>query len=166
MLKGPGMDRQTVENIRAVLVEVPEVRVAYVFGSRARDDAAADSDIDVGLYCDRSMSFRELDELAARIAEVVGDHDIDLVSIGEQPPELAFRIIDEGRHVYCASEYERVELEANIASRFGDFRPVLERQRRMLIEGGDDDRAVRRYREALGETRRLLEQIGAAGREG
>ncbi len=156
------MNLENYERIRAVLADDPEVHVAYLFGSHARDQATDDSDIDLGVCFASTPSFRQLDELAAQLKSVVGDTDIDLIDIGDSPPELAFRIIDEGRLLYCATEFERVELEAGILSRYGDYLPVLRRQREQIIKGGENDRAVRRYRKAFGETRRLLEQIRAS----
>jgi len=53
----------------------------------------------------------------------------------------------------------RVEFEATTLSRYGDFLPVLRRQRKEILEEQYDETGIQRYRTALGETQRLLEEI-------
>jgi hypothetical protein len=64
------------------------VRTLYLFGSTARDDARADSDVDLYFdYDDRRFSLIELAGLQVRLAELIGA-PIDVMSRGSLHPQL------------------------------------------------------------------------------
>jgi hypothetical protein len=62
---------------------------------------------------------------------------------------------------FSDSMTKKVEFEANILSQYGDYVPVLAKQREEILEVSNGTAGVRRYREALGQTERMLKQIGA-----
>ncbi|MFB6262958.1 MAG: nucleotidyltransferase domain-containing protein [Bradymonadaceae bacterium] len=158
----------TNEIIRALeptLAEEPTVAMAYMFGSATRDHPAEARDIDVAVWFDPSASFEQREALRHTLSERLDGRPVDLVALEEAPPALAYRVVDEGRLIFARDDATRVELVARIYGRYGDYVPVLKRQREQVIEGGFRERAVQRYREALGETQRMLEQIGAPDRE-
>lgn len=67
-----------------------DVREAYLFGSFARGEQTPDSDIDLRLVCDDTMTFATLYELSLELEKELG-RKIDIVT---NPPELmrpAFR---------------------------------------------------------------------------
>lgn len=67
-----------------------DVREAYLFGSFARGEQKPDSDIDLRLVCDDTMTFGTLYELSLELEMELG-RKIDIVT---NPPELmrpAFR---------------------------------------------------------------------------
>lgn len=67
-----------------------DVREAYLFGSFARGEQTPDSDIDLRLVCDDTMTFGTLYELSLELEMELG-RKIDIVT---NPPELmrpAFR---------------------------------------------------------------------------
>jgi len=75
---------------------------------------------------------------------------------------LAYAVIAQGRLIYQQSVAERVEFEAKVLSLYGDYLPILRRQRQEILEGGRDEAGVRRCREALRRTERTLAAIRAA----
>lgn len=143
-----------------------DIEVAYLFGSRAGGRHTDASDVDVGILFGAEVEFSRVDELEHQIRQHLGGMQVDVVQLNTAPPELAFRVIDEGTIVFEVDEATRVDLEAHILSRYGDYLPILKQQRRdMTTKGDSHERAVQRYREALGETERLLEQTRAAHRK-
>ncbi len=54
-----------------------------------------------------------------------------------------------------------IEFEANTLSLYGDMLPMLRQQKEAILRGGDRAGRIQRYREALGQTLRVLTQIGA-----
>lgn len=60
-----------------------DVREAYLFGSFARGEQTPDSDIDLRLVCDDTMTFGTLYELSLELEKELG-RKIDLVT---NPPE-------------------------------------------------------------------------------
>jgi predicted nucleotidyltransferase len=77
----------------------PQVEKVWLFGSRARGDAAPRADIDLAVACPAAGRRDWLD-----IEDAVDDADtllkVDLVRLEEAPPELQTRVRDEGRLVY------------------------------------------------------------------
>ena len=76
-----------------------QIERIYLFGSRARGDAQPRSDIDLAISCPMADA-----RVWASICEAVDDADtllrIDVVRLEEASPELAGRIIEEGRLIY------------------------------------------------------------------
>ena len=75
----------------------------------------------------------------------------------------AWRIEDAEDHVVVAT---RVEYEAHVLSRYGDYLPVLRAQRDDILQRDKHAHRVQRYRAALGRTERTLGQIAAPRRQG
>jgi len=87
---------------------------------------------------------------------------IDVVHLNEAPIELAYAIIARGALLMRRDLATQVEAEAYILGRYGDYLPILRAQRRDILKGDDYEKRVRRYREALGRTRRTLSEIASA----
>ncbi len=72
--------------------------------------------------------------LEHRLTQLAPAGRVDLVSLNRAPIELRYSVIAEGRLIYEADVATRVEFEALTLGRYGDFLPVLRRQRRELLE--------------------------------
>lgn len=76
-----------------------QIERIYLFGSRARGDASPRSDIDLAIACPGADA-----RVWADICEAVDGADtllrIDVVRLDEAAPELAGRILMEGRLLY------------------------------------------------------------------
>ncbi len=70
-----------------------EVRLAILFGSRARGQAGPSSDWDVGLVLSRPV---DLLRWMSELASLVGG-EVDLVDLRQAPPLLAHRAVTEGQ---------------------------------------------------------------------
>ena len=81
--------------LRRALAAHHEVDLAIFFGSRARGDGRADSDVDV------AVRGGEIDAaaLAAELSSVVG-HEVDVVPLGDAGIPLLQRLIAEGITVH------------------------------------------------------------------
>ena len=101
------------------------IAFAVVFGSRARDTARVDSDVDIalGLRPGAEMSRAEREALATRLAEALGT-DVDLVALEEAPTALAYRIFRDGITVLDRDHRALSHCRANAILRYLDFRPV------------------------------------------
>jgi len=84
------------DELRAVLEKGGRLRVAILFGSRARGTARPDSDVDVAVlpHDDQLADFEE-DALAGELERAVGA-PIDLVRIDRAPAALRWRIARDG----------------------------------------------------------------------
>lgn len=96
------------------------------------------------------------------MTKALGGARVDVVVLNVAPPELAFAVISQGRILYERSVATRVDYEAYVMGLYGDYLPVLQAQRRQILEGGDREKRAERYREALRRTQRTLSEIAAA----
>lgn len=159
-------ERGLQQPIDAVARARDEVRLVYLFGSQAGGAIGPLSDVDLGVLLDRDAPAAQLRaELAFRFAEALGGPPVDLVILNQAPIELAYAVIAQGSLLYERNLVDRVEYEADVMSRYGDFLPFLRQQRREILEGDGSGRRVRRYREALRRTERALGALGASARQ-
>ena len=154
-------------------VDTEAVHLVYLFGSRAvalleslssSDQAVGPlSDYDFGIVIpftprtESSISHSEQFGLQSTFADLL-DSQVDIVVLNRAPIELQYNVIVSGVLLFEVSIEHKVEYEARVLSRYGDYLPVLRRQRAEIIQGGSDEARVQRYRKALGKTEQLLEQ--------
>lgn len=82
----------------------PQIRKAYLFGSFARGDARASSDVDVRIVLDESMAFtlRDLNQFAKRVEQLTG-RNADVVSAKTIANDALARAIEQDKVI----AYER-----------------------------------------------------------
>jgi len=154
------------DKLSTILPSLEGVRMVYLFGSRVENNLGPMSDFDVAVLVDRSADGPRLRaRLAHELARVLRTDRVDVVLLNRASIELAYAVVAQGKVLYEQDVATRVEYEATVMSRYGDFLPVLRRQRRDILQGDDDDRRVQRYRAALRRTERTLGQVEAAQRE-
>jgi uncharacterized protein len=137
------------------------IQLAYLFGSRAGGIEGPISDYDIAVLFSKMPSAAERYGLAHDLSMLLIPDRVDLVILNHAPVELGYGIIASGVVVYEENVAGRVEFEANTLSRYGDFLPILRHQRQEILENRYHETGIQWYREALGKTQRLLEEIGA-----
>ena len=141
------------------LKEEPVVELAYFFGSRAGDADGPISDFDIAVLFAEvpipSMKYK----LVHQLATILMTDRVDLVVLNQAPVELRYAVITTGIVIYEVNLTVRVEFEASTLSRYGDYLPILRRQRKEILEERNYEAGIQRYRTALGQTQRLLKEI-------
>lgn len=117
--------------IARLLERFPQIAAAYLFGSAARGELRADSDLDVGLVLrDRRATaadcHRMLMDLAGRLEAVSEGRPVDLVVLDAQGPILRHEVLVDGRCVYEADRERRIDFESETHSLYIDFRPTYD----------------------------------------
>ncbi len=144
----------------------PQIQLIYLFGSQVRGDAGPLSDIDLATFIDDGIergkpTIRLRSEIEHEIAIALETDRIDLVLLNEAPVELAFHAVADGIRLYERSVADRVEYEAYVMSRYGDYLPTLRKQRDEILHGDEAfQKRVHRHREAIGRTKRTLGTLG------
>ena len=108
-----------------------EVLEAYLFGSTARDEADAASDVDVAVFLAPSLTLVERGRLAlaigAALASALGRDDVDLVVLNEAPPLLYYRVLRDGVRVLARELRATAVREGQARLRWYDWQPVQDR---------------------------------------
>jgi uncharacterized protein len=159
----PGVDIQSLQRLIETIVSAQaQVRLVYLFGSQAGGEIGPLSDLDLGVLLARDApAARIRAQLAHLLSVASGGNSVDLIILNQAPIELAYVVIAQGKILYQRDPAERVEYEADVMSRYGDYLPFLRAQREDILEGAGNARRVQRYREALGRTQRTLGAPGA-----
>jgi uncharacterized protein len=93
------MTSMALDHLVYTLAARPEVQCIILFGSRARGDATARSDIDLAIEAPQATR-RQWLELTSLVEEAPTLLPIDLVRLEEAPPALRTRILAEGKTLY------------------------------------------------------------------
>ena len=162
----PGLDSENLKaHIAGVAATYVQVRLVYLFGSQVRGETGPLSDVDLGvLLAPGEPVARNREQLAPLFSAALEGAPVDLIILNQAPIELAYAVIAQGKFLYQREPAERVEYEADVLSRYGDYLPFLRAQRQDILEGAGDERRVQRYREALGRTQRALGTSGTPAR--
>ena len=125
---GPASSDPRERLVRA-LRERPEVLEAYLFGSQARGDAHAESDVDVAVYVERGATgdpaFGYMAELATVLASALGQECVDVVVLNEAPPLLYHRVLRDGVRLLARDPRATTVREGRALSRYCDYLPQL-----------------------------------------
>jgi predicted nucleotidyltransferase len=158
------MDVQDLKDELSIIVAgVSGVRLVYLFGSQVEGLLGPMSDYDLGVLVDHAADGRRIQaHLAHELARALQTDRVDVLLLNRAPIELAYAIVAQGKLLYERDVATRVEYEAQVLTRYGDYLPVLRAQRDDILQGDEYAHRVQRYREAFGRTERTLGQIAAA----
>jgi uncharacterized protein len=125
-----------LDRLRSVFVRYPEVAGVWLFGSRARGDAKARSDVDLAVDPvdprDDAARRRKLDMLTDLVT--AGYEDVDLVILDRDDPVLRFEAIKENTLVYAAPGYDPAEAFAQALRHYDDTARLREKAREAYFE--------------------------------
>lgn len=152
------------EAVREYLSGNPDVLLAYLYGSQATGKSGPTSDYDIGVLV-KSPSAKLRDQLSYDLTGILKSDRIDLVFLNRAPAELAYAIISQGQLIYQHSLAMRVETEAQILSRYGDYLPILRAQQREILRVDRYEAGVQRYRTAFRRTERTLATLRTTQRQ-
>jgi uncharacterized protein len=130
LVMSPRMDRTAlIAQLVSLLEPKVEILESYLFGSRAREDHAAHSDIDVAVYVaddlPRQRGFGYDAELAADIMTELGTNRVDVVILNVAPPLLYHRVLRDGVRLFARDLTATTGREGYALSRYCDYVPQL-----------------------------------------
>ncbi len=137
-----------LEALGARLARRPEILEAYLFGSRARGDAAAHSDLDVAVYVDREdlppapfgYAAGLTAELMAEFQAGLGIERLDVVVLNDAPPLLYHRVLRDGERLLSRDLAATTTREGRALPRYCDYLPQLRKIDRELARRLADGR--------------------------
>jgi predicted nucleotidyltransferase len=117
-----GTDINRLENEYRTASPDSGVRLIAVFGSRARGDAVASSDWDIGVLADPGF---DADALHAQLIAHLGTDRIDLVDLARASGQLRYRVARDGTPVFARDTDEWNRFRTDAVSFWCDAGPVL-----------------------------------------
>ena len=107
-----------------------DIKLVYLFGSRAHDETGPLSDYDFALYAD-TQDFKRLYDLKLSIQDELSrslkTDNVDVVVLNTtESPELKYEIITKGKLIFEREPF-RVMIEPKILNEYFDFHLQLER---------------------------------------
>lgn len=121
-----------MEALRGVTVGHPELRVLLLHGSRARGDAHAGSDWDLGYLADGDL---DLLALTAEAAAALGSDDVDVVDLARTSALLRFEAGRDGRLVHERSQGDHLAFVLEATHFWCDAEPVIRRAGAAVLAG-------------------------------
>ena len=129
----PASDPTLAERIAAVAASKAEVLEAYLFGSVARGDNQAHSDVDVAVYVQpqawQKPGFGIGAEIGADLQVALKRSDVDVVVLNEAPPLLYHRVLRDGLRVFARDLVATTRREGYALSRYCDYVPQLRKSK-------------------------------------
>lgn len=126
-----------IATLTAYFVGREDVVAAYMFGSVARDEGRATSDVDVAvlLRAGEPSTLDDYDgvfEMGEQLEERLG-RNVDVVAMNGAPLDLLHRILRDGVRVLDREPLVRMEFELQVRTQYFDFLPLLLRYREAVL---------------------------------
>jgi uncharacterized protein len=128
-----------VDSLRRLFARhADRIACAYLYGSTARGEARADSDIDVALLL-RDTPPAKLEglgfDIAGELERALG-RPVDIVVLNRAPPDLVHRVLRDGVLVHESDRRMRVAFETRMRAEYFDVLPYLRQYRRSIAGRG------------------------------
>ncbi len=136
--------------VARALDPIASIRVAWLFGSRSKGTARADSDIDIAVAFAHDLDDRAREDARRDIVDALTDalgrlgERVDVVDLDRCDSAIGFAAIRHGQRLFARSERDRIEAEVSVCKRHADDEPRRQLFRAAAIE------AARRMGEARG----------------
>ena len=132
------MNLETLREDLKPLFEQNHVRMAYLFGSQATGKVHVESDVDFAVLLSEELTPGNRSEmkmkLIAGLSQICRTDSVDLVSLNEASPLLAYEVLRNGVLLYCADENTRIEFQVRTVRAYEDTAPL----RKVLSEAMEE----------------------------
>jgi hypothetical protein len=165
-------DNDLAGRLATVLAALPEVQLAYLFGSHAHGRAGAESDIDLGIQVTREAAMHAHATLARifdRLGRAAPSDRLDLVLLNDAPSLLRHRILTNGKLLFAREPEARLRFATRAIRDYQDMqfrREFFYRERlKRLKEGSGHGRSGDLLAQARRVARLFDETQGLSGND-
>lgn len=116
-----------LRKVAALFAADPEIVFSFLFGSQATGRVSPLSDVDLAVYQGPDAATAPWPKKLALLDEVTGilqAEKVDLVVLNEAPPELAYRVLREGRLLSCRDDLSLIRFRVSTINVYLDQQPM------------------------------------------
>ncbi len=123
--------KEIMERARIYFSGKPEVKFAYLFGSRATGTENKLSDVDIAVFVDKSMidekkhPFGYKASITADLMQTFNTNEVDLVVLNDSAYMLKHRVMMCGELVYLKDKQAKIDFLFDTMSRYPDIKRLL-----------------------------------------
>lgn len=114
-----------------------DVKLAYLFGSRAKNNFAAESDYDIAVLFRQTpsdpLALKEVSLLTLELSAIL-PAKVDVICLNAALILLKYEVIAHGRPLYCEDEKDRINFEVMVIKEYIDDGPVRNFYNRALYK--------------------------------
>jgi uncharacterized protein len=136
-----GLERMVslpLRDLKTYFASQTNVALAYLFGSHARGQSTPLSDIDVAVLLTPDVPtdhyFDERLRIMGDLMDLLNFNEVDVAILNQAPLALAYRVLRDGVLLHSVNQDVRVQYTARIVSLYLDFKPVIERHERAILQ--------------------------------
>ncbi|CEP67376.1 Nucleotidyl transferase domain [Moorella glycerini] len=117
------MDKKIYTQLKDYFSEQQNIRMAFLFGSRARGRAGAESDVDIGVYFEPGYTRRDIYQMWNELEDMLG-LKVDLLVLNETTPSLAWTAL-KGKRLFIRDQSFYIRYMLDISREAEDFQQFL-----------------------------------------
>jgi hypothetical protein len=132
------MDDLIQKRLDGFFSQQQDVSLAYLFGSVARGEATAVSDVDVAVLLppetDPSELLERQLELDLALNDLLPEEKLQITLLNQASPLLAYEVIRDGVLLHAVNEETRIRFAVRAMKRYFDYQHWLEFQNQALLQ--------------------------------
>lgn len=137
----------------------PQIRIAWLFGSRAQDRERPGSDLDIAIETGPGFDWEDLYRLSGDASLALDSDRVDVVWLKQADALLAFSVVSEGKTLFYRDAEHYNEWERRALHRYREYCIYLKKHRGYVTHGVHSETVAKRV-EKLRQYYMELEAIG------
>ncbi|WP_406678655.1 type VII toxin-antitoxin system MntA family adenylyltransferase antitoxin [Moorella sp. ACPs] len=117
------MDKKIYEQLKSYFNEQQNIRMAFLFGSRAKGRARPGSDADVGVYLEPGYTRQDIYRIWNELEDMLG-LKVDLLVLNEATPSLIWTVL-KGKPLFIRDQSFYIQYMLDISREAEDFQQFL-----------------------------------------
>lgn len=122
-----------VEKCKNVLMKYENILFAYIFGSYAKGNMRADSDVDIGIYLKEEMNIEEYLKIRMDLTKIC-KRQVDLVVLNAATPLLKYEIYKNNILLFTRDRTIESNYKVKTLFEYNDIKRYLEMSYKKTIE--------------------------------
>ena len=124
-----GSQEEVLRSVLAILRADKRIEIAYLFGSRTKEEAPEGSDIDIAIFTSKDVTWDDYYRIYGDLTKALHSDRVDLVWLNRADPLLKFAVIKEGMVLFYRDPDALNDFELKAKKEFYDHVIYLKKHR-------------------------------------